>query len=101
MKNIQSALIILSILMISKTGSAQQVNWRTLNDTKPHVANVYLGWDYSTLVGIGYGQKLKTKLPILLNIEYSFPFGNTIFDDFKTKLGGQAEVLHMDNFSVT
>ena len=101
MKKIQSALIILAIIMISKTSSAQQVNWRTLNDTKPHIANVNLGWDYSTAAGIGYGQKLRTTLPILLNIEYSLPFGNTIFDDFKTKLGGQAEVLHLDNFSVS
>jgi hypothetical protein len=60
-----------------------------------------MGWDYSTVEGIGYGQKLKTKLPVVLNMEYSFPFGENIFDDFKTKLGGQAEVLKMDNFSVS
>ena len=101
MKNLQSAFIILFILLISKTSSAQQINWRNLQDNKPHIVNVYMGWDYSTVAGIGYGQKLKTKLPVVLNMEYSFPFGENIFDDFKTKLGGQAEVLKMDNFSVS
>ncbi len=101
MKKIQSAIIILVILLISNTSSAQQINWRNLNDNKPHILNAHMGWDYSTVAGIGYGQKLTTTLPVVLNFEYSFPFGNTIFDDFKTKLGGQAEVLHMDNFSVT
>jgi hypothetical protein len=87
--------------MISKTSSAQQINWRNLNDNKPHIVNVYMGWDYSTVAGIGYGQKLRTTLPIVLNVEYSSPFGNNMFDDFKTKFGGQAEVLHMNDFSVT
>lgn len=101
MKKLQSAFIILFVLMISKTSSAQQINWRSLNDNQPHIVNVNMGWDYSTAAGIGYGQKLKTGLPVVLNIEYSFPFGNNLFDDFKTKLGGQAEVLHIDQFSVT
>ena len=101
MKKVQSAFIILSILMISKTSSAQQINWRNLDNNKPHIVNVNMGWDYSTTAGIGYGQKLKTTLPVVLNIEYSFPFGNNIFDDFKTKFGGQAEVLHMESFSVS
>jgi hypothetical protein len=101
MKKVQSAIIILTILMISKTSSAQQINWRNLNDHKPHIVNVNLGLEYSTAIGIGYGQKLKTTMPLVLNIEYSSPFGNNIFDDFKTKFGGQAEVLHMDNFSVS
>ena len=101
MKKIQCAFIVLFALMISKTSSAQQINWRNLSDNKPHIANVYMGWDYSTVAGIGYGQKLRTTLPIVLNIEYSSPFGNNMFDDFKTKFGGQAEVLHMNDFSVT
>jgi hypothetical protein len=101
MKKIPSAFIILVILMISKTSSAQQVNWRNLKDNQPHIITGYMGWDYSTVAGIGYGQKLKTTMPIVLNIEYSFPFGENVFDDFKTKLGGQAEVFKMDNFSVS
>jgi hypothetical protein len=101
MKNLKSACIILFVLMISKTSSAQQINWRSLNSNQPHIVNVNMGWDYATGAGIGYGQKLNTGMPIILNIEYSFPFGDHLFDDFKTKLGGQAEILHIDQFSVS
>jgi hypothetical protein len=101
MKKIQCAFILLFALMISKTSIAQQINWRNLSDNKPHIASVFVGWDYSTVAGIGYGQKLRTTLPVVLNIEFSSPFGNSMFDDFKTKFGGQAEVLHSNNFSVT
>ena len=101
MKKIQFALGILSILMISTTSFAQQINWRNLNNNQPHIVTVQTGWEYGTVVGVGYGQKLKTTMPIVLNIEYSSPFGNDIFDDFKTRFGGQAEVLQMENFSVS
>ena len=101
MKKIQNAGIVLLILMISNASSAQQINWRNFNEAKPHFVTVYTGWDYATAVGVGYGQKLKTTLPVVLNIEYSSPFGNNFFDDFKTKFGGQAELLHMDKFSVS
>lgn len=101
MKKIQFAFILIMILMISKTTTAQEINWRTLDDRQPHIAGLYIGWDYSAMAGIGYGQKLKTKWPVVLNVEYSFPFGNDIFDDFKTKFGGQTEILHEGNFSAT
>jgi hypothetical protein len=97
----QSTLIAIIFFGISNTSRAQQVNWRNLQDSNAHIINVNMGWDYATVAGIGYGQKLKTHLPIVLNMEYSFPFGNDIFDDFKTKIGAQAELLHLNNFSVS
>jgi len=100
MKNLKNTLIILVALVIARSGMAQQINWRSLNDKQTHIANINAGWDYGTVMGIGYGQKLKTKLPVVLNVEYSSAFGETIFDDFKTKLGGQAELLNINNFSV-
>jgi hypothetical protein len=63
--------------------------------------NLNVGFDYGATIGIGYGHKLNTKLPLVLNMEYSFPAGQKLFDDFKTKLGGQAEVLRLNNFSTT
>jgi hypothetical protein len=101
MKNIINAFIVLAVLFISKTSQAQQVNWRNLTSDKSHLINVYTGWDYGTVAGIGYGQKLNTTLPIVLNMEYSSAFGKKIFDDFKIKLGGQAEVLKLNNFSAS
>ena len=51
--------------------------------------------------GAGYGRKFDTKLPVLANIEYSFPSGERLFDDFKVRIGGQVEVLRMGGFSAT
>jgi hypothetical protein len=101
MKNLFITLSILSLFIITSTGKAQQINWRNLKDNKTHFANINMGWGYGTVAGIGYGQKLATKFPVVLNIEFSAPFGEDLFDDFKTKLGGQAELFNINNFSAT
>src|SRR4051812_39753891 len=101
MKNLISKILVLAIVIIPNICLAQQVNWSNLKDNHPHIVNINTGWDYGAVVGVGYGQKLKTKLPIVLNLEYSQPLGKNVFDDFKTKLGGQAEVISIDNFSAS
>lgn len=101
MKNIIYKLILLAILNSSNICSAQQINWRSFNVNQTHIVNVNLGWDYGFGAGIGYGYKLKTKLPIVFNVEYSSPFGKKIFDDFKTKIGGQIELVNFKNISVS
>jgi hypothetical protein len=100
-KKIVISTLVLSIFIVPKIGSAQQINWRSLNDNKPHIINANVGWEYGFVAGVGYGQKLKTKLPIVLNLTYSSPFGDKVFDDFKTRLGAQAEVLKMGSFSAS
>ena len=94
-------IISLVLLILSKISFSQQVNWRAFKEGQQHIINVNMGIDYGTTFGLGYGYKLKTKIPLIANIEYSFPGGKTMFDDFKTKFGGQAEVLKMGNFSTT
>ncbi|MDP1762652.1 MAG: hypothetical protein Q8L07_02115 [Sediminibacterium sp.] len=101
MKKIINKFILLAILTIPNICSAQQINWRNFKDNKTHIVNINTGWDYGLVAGIGYGHKLKIKLPIVLNIEYSSPFGEKVFDDIKTKLGGQAEVIKANSFSVS
>src|SRR4051794_4007059 len=98
MKNIIIAVIALAILTIPRICQSQQINWQNFKDGKAHIANINAGWDYGMVAGIGYGQKLKTRLPIVVNIEYSSPFGRNMFDDFKTKLGGQVQVFKVNNF---
>ena len=101
MKNLIITLAFLATKIFTTTASAQQFNWRSLNDNNPHIVNLNFGWGYGTVVAIGYGQKLPAKFPIVLNAEFSTDFGNDIFDDFKTKLGGQAELVNINNFSVS
>ena len=80
---------------------AQNINWRGLHAEQIHLINLNVGWDYGSTIGIGYGYKLKTAIPIVLNVDFSLPFGSRLLDDFKVKVGGQAELLRRGNFSAT
>ena len=80
---------------------AQNINWKNLQPSQKHIVNLNLGFDNATVVGIGYGYRLTTKMPLVLNIEYSMPFGDNTFDDHKTKIGGQLNVVHAGNFFTT
>lgn len=81
---------------------SQNINWANFKDTaQHHIAYINTGFDYGFVANIGYGYKFNTKRPILTTIDYSFPFGNKLFDDFKTKFGVQSEVFNIKNFSAT
>ncbi|HEU0110297.1 MAG TPA: hypothetical protein VFQ73_05440 [Flavisolibacter sp.] len=101
MKNNSIIILLLLIFIVPKPGNAQTVNWTSFGNGLKHIINLNAGFDNSATIGIGYGQKLNTSFPLLLSVEYSAPAGKTIFDDFKTKLGGQAEVVKAGRFSAT
>lgn len=99
MKNILfCTLLFLGLLPLA---SAQNVNWRSFKSEQNHLAHIQTGWDYGLTLGLGYGYKFNTRLPILANIEFSAPMGQNLFDDFKTKIGAQLEVLKTGSFSAT
>ncbi|HEX6333358.1 MAG TPA: hypothetical protein VFZ78_03965 [Flavisolibacter sp.] len=96
MKKIFFATIALFIL--SNHGFSQ-LNWRALQNGQSHMIQVHAGLDYSTSLGIGYAFRLPVNFPVVAQADYSFPAGENVLDDFKTRLGAQAEVLHVGNFS--
>ena len=58
-----------------------------------------LGLEYGAIFGIGYGYQINNKLfPMIANVEYSFPSGEDIFDDMKTKVGVQMSLLEFHHF---
>ncbi len=77
---------------------SQSVNWASLKSDNKHIVHVTTGFGYGLVYGMGYSHKLKTKMPILLDASYSFPSGGKLFDDFKTKIGGQARLYSIRNF---
>jgi hypothetical protein len=99
MKNKITVMITVAALLMASYSQGQQLNWHNFKNNKTHVVNINAGWDYGMVAGLGYGQKLKTKLPVVLSLEYSAPVGKEFFDDFKTKLGGQSALLQVDHFS--
>lgn len=99
MKNI--ILTVIAFLSLFTTVKAQNINWAAFQEGQHQFVYLQAGWDYSLNAGAGYGYKFNTGIPLLANVEYSFPAGNNIFDDFKVRLGGQAELLQLGGFSLT
>lgn len=98
MKNI---LFIISFFFFAKITNAQTINWASLKSKQKHLLNINTGWEYGFVYGMGYGYKLKTKLPIIIDGEYSFPSGKNIVDDFKTKVGGKIRLYQINNFQLS
>ena len=59
-------------------------------------------WSWTRLVGeTGYEHQLKTKRPVLLNIELSVPSGKNLVDDFTTEVGCRINFYKTKNFYFT
>lgn len=98
MKAIIALIVFLFSLLTSHISQAQTINWESLQENQKHILNVNAGWDYSFVYGLSYGYHLKTKMPIILESSISFASGEVIFDDFKTKIGGQINLYQIENF---
>jgi len=97
MKNIKTSILITFQCFLMSQSFAQSINWQTLKSTQ-QIAQVYTGWDYGLVYGLGYSYQLKLKTPILLHASYSFPSGNQLLDDFKVRLGGQIRFYQINHF---
>lgn len=95
-KKLLFTLIFWGIALLAK---GQNINWASFKAEQHHLAFVNTGFDYGFIADVGYGYKFNKKRPILTTIDYSFPFGNKPFDDFKTKVGAQSEVVKIRHFS--
>jgi hypothetical protein len=102
MKNKYSYLILFLLLFWHFTLRAQTINWAARADAQ-HIANLNIGMEHGIIYGLGYSYPFSSKLfshhlfPMAAGLEFSIPAGNTIFDDFKTKFGIQANLLHVHN----
>ena len=101
MKKITQIIAAIILTCALNKSLAQNINWRNLEPSQKHIITVNGNFDNAVTLGVGYGYHLKTKLPIVLNIEYSMPMGKSLFDDLKTKIGGQIELVRINNFSTT
>lgn len=101
MKKYKSVFLIAAVFLFSISAAhAQTLNWGSLKKEQKHVASIYAGFDYGVTYGIGYSYHLKSKLPMLLNIDFSVPAGENGFDDLKTKIGAKAEVFSYKNIKL-
>jgi hypothetical protein len=96
----QVKIIIVAALFFCKpvVSISQTLNWASLKKDQKHILNINAGVEHGIIFGTGYGYRLKSRVPIILNAEYSFPSGKNLFDDFKTKIGGQVKFYQAGNF---
>jgi hypothetical protein len=99
MKTLIKIIIISGLILSIRTVNAQTINWASLNEGSKHIVNASFGLEYGVIYGLGYGYQINSRLfPIVVKLEYSFPSGNKIFDDFKTKIGGQIRWIEYHGF---
>jgi len=89
--------VCLLLTCLVRTTEAQTLNWNA-PDSARHIVSANFGLDYGVSFGLGYGYRLRTTLPIVLNAKLSMPSGHQVFDDFKTEIGGQIRLLNYRNF---
>jgi hypothetical protein len=99
MKKKYHLIIYVIALIIPSVGFAQNINWR--NFEQKNVVSANIGFDYGFGGQLGFGRRINSKMPILLNVVLCFPTGKNMFDDFKIKGGMQMEVVKANSFSTT
>lgn len=97
MKGIKVLLIIVIALSFHQITLSQSINWESLNKAQKHILSANMGIEYGLIMGAGYGYQLKSKVPIVLDVQYSFPSGKNVFDDFKTKMGALVRIYQTGN----
>ena len=101
MKNIKILLLFILFCFQFEQSFSQTLNFNNLKNEDKHVVSVNAGLDYGLVYGAGYGYQVKSKKPIILNVEFSVPSGENLLDDFKTKIGGQIRFYKFRNFHFT
>jgi hypothetical protein len=99
MRNQKAFLLIPVLSALISSSNAQTINWGSLNEEYTHIVNANFGAEWGMIYRLGYGYHLHTELfEIVPVVEYSFPSGNEIFDDFKTKAGVHIRWVNIQNF---
>lgn len=98
MKSIRILCATVVLLYSFQQANSQTLNFNNLKKDDRHIATFYTGLEYGLVSGVGYGYQLKSKKPIILNVDFSSPAGENMLDDFKTKIGGQVRFYCYKNF---
>jgi len=103
MERIMKTFLATMIITMAVTTAAfpQNINWRSLREDQHNLLQLNFGYDYGVTAEAGYYRTFTMFRPASIGLDISVPMGNDLFDDFKTRLGGQIEVLEVGGFSAT
>ena len=99
MKRLLTVLTI--VLAMAEAGYSQNINWRSLREDQPNVVQLNVGYDFGVTSQVSYARTFDLVRPALLGVDFSFPMGSNLLDDFKVRLGGQIEIVEINGFSAT
>lgn len=85
-------------IVLAGEGYAQNINWASLKAEDRHLLNLNIGFEHGLIYGAEYGYHINSIFPIVLNVEYSFPSGDNIIDDFKSKIGARVRLIKAGDF---
>lgn len=89
-----------TLLMLSVSANALDVNWRTLDEDTRHLGGIHFGADYGSYYNFSYGYKLNSNgAPVIAGYDLLLPFGDTLADDYKMKSSLQREFWSSGNYS--
>ncbi len=101
MKNYLRQVLVTGSFMLTLVASSQNMNWENPAPAK-HLVYVGAGADYGVVYHLGYAYKIRSHaFPAIAHIEYSFPSGNKLVDDYKVKIGGQVRLLKLGHVHLT
>jgi hypothetical protein len=99
MKRIRVAVMIM--MAVSEIGYSQNVNWRSLTAEPQDIIYLSAGYDFGAVAQLGYSRSFTMIKPVVVGLDYSFPMGRDLIDDFKVRLGAQVEIAAIGGFSAT
>ncbi|MBI2429108.1 MAG: hypothetical protein HYV29_10000 [Ignavibacteriales bacterium] len=99
MKNISE--IIILILATAECSRAQNINWRSLNNSQHNIMQFSFGYDFGATSQVSYNRYIDGFRPIVVGLDYSLPMGDILLDDFNVRYGAQIEIADWEGFSVT
>lgn len=100
-----SSKVFLAILIISfyqNNLKAQNINWANVSSQQKQLIHANFGAEFGVILGLGYHYLLCNKIiPLYIGGEFSTPFGITIADDYKTRIGVQIRIFKLNNFQLS
>jgi hypothetical protein len=93
--------LVIMLAAATDAGLAQNVNWRALRGGQENLLHLGAGYDYGVTTGLSYGRFVDLGRPVLVGLDLSLPMGGDLLDDFKLRVGAQAEVVRSAGFSAT
>ncbi len=98
---ITTTLAILTCIVLSDRVYSQNINWQNLKSEDRHILNINSGFEFGLVYGIGYGYQPNFIVPVVLDLQYSFPSGSNVTDDFKSKIGARVRLFEIENFQLS